>query len=67
MRSVILQKKNNIKTKYGSDSDMVVLIKPTPDATYANIIDALDEMQICTIKTYVLMDADKNELKKLSH
>jgi biopolymer transport protein ExbD len=65
LRSAILQKKIIIKTYYGSDSDMVVLIKPTPDATYANVINALDEMQICAIKTYVLMDTDKNELQKL--
>ena len=66
LRSVILQKKNEIKNQFGSDSDMVVLIKPTPGATYANVINALDEMQICVIKTYILMDADNTELKNIN-
>ena len=32
----------------------VVIIKATDDATYRNLIDALDEMQICNIGKYVL-------------
>ena len=67
MRSALLQKKNDIRSRYGSDSDMIVLIKPTPAATYKNLVDALDEMQICTIKTYVLMDASTNEIKKVNN
>jgi hypothetical protein len=35
----------------------------TPHLT--NLIDALDEMQICAVKTYALMDPDKTELKKI--
>lgn len=32
----------------------VVIIKATDDATYKNLIDALDEMQICNIGKYVI-------------
>lgn len=32
----------------------VVIIKATDDATYKNLIDALDEMQICSIGKYVI-------------
>ncbi|MPM51265.1 hypothetical protein SDC9_98013 [bioreactor metagenome] len=32
----------------------VVIIKATDNATYRNLIDALDEMQICNIGKYVL-------------
>lgn len=34
----------------------VVIIKATDDATYKNLIDALDEMQICNIGKYVITD-----------
>ena len=33
---------------------MTVIIKATDDAKYKNVIDALDEMQICSIGKYVL-------------
>ncbi|GAB6012339.1 ExbD/TolR family protein [Viscerimonas tarda] len=34
----------------------IVVIKPTDFSTYANLVDALDEMQICSIGTYALVD-----------
>lgn len=34
----------------------VVIIKPTDDSSYENLIDALDEMQICSIGSYALVD-----------
>jgi len=66
MRNTILQKKNEVRKKYGNDSDLIVLIKPTNASTYSNVINALDEMLICNIKTYVLMDARDDELKATS-
>lgn len=34
----------------------VVLIKPTDESSYENLVDALDEMQICSIGTYALVE-----------
>ena len=34
----------------------VVVIKPLPEATYANLVDALDEMAICSIGRYAVVD-----------
>jgi biopolymer transport protein ExbD len=65
IRNAILHKKNEIKNMYGSDSGMIVLIKPTPVCTYANVVNALDEMLICNIETYVLEDASADELNYL--
>lgn len=65
LRNIINEKKLILQNKYNSDSSLVVLIKPTKIATYANIINALDEMLICNVKTYVLMDASKEEVQKL--
>jgi biopolymer transport protein ExbD len=63
MREAIMKKKEEIRKIYGSDTAMVVLIKPTTASTYANVVNALDEMIICGVKIYVLMDADANEFK----
>ena len=34
----------------------IVIIKPTDSSTYKNLVDALDEMQICSIGTYALVE-----------
>ncbi len=65
IRAVIIQKKNEVRNKYGSDSEMIVLIKPTDKSTYANVVNALDEMIICDVKNYVLMDADTREVNAI--
>ena len=65
LRTAIIQKKSDIKNAFGHDSGMIVLIKPTAAATYANIVNTFDEMLICNVKTYVLMDANNDELKSI--
>jgi biopolymer transport protein ExbD len=35
---------------------VVVVIKPTDESTYKNMIDILDEMQICGIGKYALIE-----------
>jgi biopolymer transport protein ExbD len=37
------------------DKDLVVIIKPTADATYKNTVDILDEMTINGVKTYAMV------------
>ncbi len=46
-------KVSEIKSGKGTPT---VIIKATDDATYTNLIDALDEMQICNIGKYVITD-----------
>jgi hypothetical protein len=41
---------------------MVVLIKPTNDANYKNVVDVLDEMNISNIKRYALVDILPQEI-----
>jgi hypothetical protein len=65
LRNVLLNKKIFVKNNFRNAKETVVLIKPTKDASYKNIVDALDEMQINQISRYVLMDADKNETTSL--
>jgi biopolymer transport protein ExbD len=55
IRRILLQKDQEIE-------DIVVLIKPTADSDYKNLVDILDEMQITDIERYAIvefMDYDK--------
>ena len=38
---------------------LTVIIRPLPDATYANVVAAIDEMLISNISKYVIDDVDK--------
>ncbi|MDD3039346.1 biopolymer transporter ExbD [Bacteroides sp.] len=54
-------KKQVTEIKGGKDTPTVI-IKATDDASYENLIDVLDEMQICNIGKYVITDiADGDE------
>lgn len=63
IREVLINKQHTL----GKDAKkMVVLIKPTSKASYANVVDILDEMAINGVKTYVLMEPDAKELLALN-
>ena len=40
----------------GAKDGIVIIIKPTDGATYKNLVDVLDEMQICSIGQYAIVD-----------
>ncbi len=45
---------------------LTIVIKPTDNASYKNMVDALDEMQILNIGTYVIdkINGDDEKLLK---
>ncbi len=45
----------------GDKDGQVIVIKPTADANYANLVDALDEMQICSIDKYAIVDMTEGD------
>ncbi len=49
VRKLLVEKNSTIP-------DLVVLIKPTDQANYKNVVDILDEMNISNIKRYALVD-----------
>jgi len=51
VRDVILDKKRRTDT-----ADFVVILKPTKDANYKNVVNILDEMTIDAVKRYALVD-----------
>lgn len=75
MRKVILDKKDRVKAQFGEDekddpknpgqkkidSKINVVIKPTKDSRYKNLVDAFDEMKICNVARYVMLDISKQE------
>jgi len=44
---------------------LTIIIKPLDTASYKNMVDALDEMQICSIGTYVIDKINEDDLKLL--
>ena len=62
IRKVLLQKNAEIR-------EMIVLIKALDESKYKNMVDILDEMTICNIKRYAIVDitsADKEIVKEAS-
>lgn len=56
VRTHLIDKRNRILQKLGTDSNYVVLIEPTAKTSYKEVVDVLDEMQILAINKYVLLD-----------
>lgn len=75
LRQVILDKKDRVKQQWGDMerddpknpgqkkfiSKLNVIIKPTEEARYKNIVDAFDEMKITNVALYVLLDISEQE------
>lgn len=63
IRTVLLEKKARTLEK-----DLVVVLKPSSESTYRNVVDILDEMTINVLKRYALVDISEVEeqLVKLS-
>ncbi len=58
VRNVIVNKKRSTNPE-----DFVVIIKPTQEATYKNIVDMLDEMSINEVKRYALVEIFDQEVE----
>lgn len=56
IREEILRKK-----KSTNPEDLVMILKPSEDATYKNTVDILDEMTIAEIKRYAMVDISAGE------
>lgn len=50
----------------GGKENPTVIIKPTDQASYANLIDLLDEMQVCSIGRYVITDLTEGDQQLLA-
>jgi hypothetical protein len=50
----------------GGRKEMVLLIKPSPEARYGNVVSLLDETTINDVKRYALMNLTPEERKNIS-
>lgn len=67
IRQVLLPRVKSIPEVTGDkDKGMIVIIKPTKKSTYKNLVDILDEMAICKVPTYAIVNDFSPEEKKLA-
>jgi len=50
-----------VKEVKSSEDGLRVLIKPTKESNYRNLVDVLDEMQICGIDKYAIVDLEEGD------
>ena len=70
LRKTVRKKKNNpqMLKKFATKDDpnpLIVLIKMTDDASYKNMVDVLDEMNITDQKKYMLLEAEQREIEMI--
>jgi biopolymer transport protein ExbD len=61
LRAILIKKKQAVAAKFGDGNETIILIKPTSNSTYRNLVAVLDEMQINSIKKYMLLQPSKEE------
>lgn len=79
LRKVILQKKDKVEAQWGlqdymdaktgqkrQGSHLSIIIKPAKNSRYKNLVDALDEMAICQVRYYCVMNMEDQEFERLA-
>jgi len=70
IREIILKKKAEVRSRSrdaeNPEKDFVVVIKPSVDCNYQNVVDILDEMAINVVKKYALVDISEGEAQLVS-
>ncbi|WP_207497191.1 ExbD/TolR family protein [Aridibaculum aurantiacum] len=61
IRNYIISKKQQL-AQVNEQDDLLVLIKPTTESTFLNIVDVLDEMLINDVKKYMIVENDEQEV-----
>jgi biopolymer transport protein ExbD len=66
IRQVLLEKVKSVPQVTGDpEKGLIVIIKPTKKSNYRNLVDILDEMAICDVKVYAIVNDFSPEEKKL--
>ena len=67
IRKILLDRVASIPVVMGDkEKGMIVIIKPTKKSTYKNLVDILDEMAICKVPTYAIVNEFTPEENKLA-
>ena len=56
LRKRIIQRQQEVKDLWGSQDELFVSLKFFPKSKYRNMVDLLDEMKICGVKRYAIVD-----------
>ena len=62
LRFEIQKAQDEVSLRFGNKSELFAVIKPTPESSYKNVVDVLDEMLINQVTRYVLTEADEKEM-----
>ena len=66
IRKDILSRINSVPQVTGDPKKgLIVIIKPGKKSTYRNLVDILDEMAICKVPTYAIVDITPEEIALL--
>ncbi len=58
MRQRLLQLRQQLQQQFGTDDKLFVLIQPDATAHYGQVVSLFDEMLICQVRRYSLVDAE---------
>jgi biopolymer transport protein ExbD len=70
IRKVLLDRKDEIMNNTSlamKEREAIVLIKPDVTCRYKNVVDILDEMKICDIKIYAIVDISLPEKEMIKN
>lgn len=67
IREVLYKKQKAVGKAIGDPEKMIVIIKMTDGATYKNMVDILDEMDITNTKIYAIQDIADLELEAIAN
>jgi biopolymer transport protein ExbD len=56
LREKLLGVRNSLLANNGNDDKLFVQIKPAADASYGQVVDLLDEMTICGVRRFALVN-----------
>ncbi|MFN0276924.1 MAG: ExbD/TolR family protein [Chitinophagales bacterium] len=67
IRKIVYDKQEEVGQKYENREKMICIIKMTKDATYRNMVDMLDEMEITDTKRYAIQDISPLEEEAIAN
>lgn len=62
LRKLLLDEKRKNTPKSNAQSELKILIKPTNESRYQNLIDIVDELNVCGINRYAITDITTEEI-----
>jgi len=66
IRKELLERSRSVIAETGDPKKgLIVIIKPSKKSNYRNLVDILDEMVICKVPTYAIVDISPEELALL--